>query len=286
MANIQKNTKAYDRLKTDLEAIVFRSRSQLEKAAKEIAVRAHWEVGQRLSQSLDETESASANTIITALAQDLNLHKSVLYRAFQFFRAYPDGLPATPAFEKLSWGAHTELLPVSDQAERLFYITSAAEKNWTRQELRQAIQADEYRGGGPEKNVKNKTGTTGADMLARPVPGLYTYAAELERVVDGDTLVVRLDLGFDVLKRERIRLRGVDAPELATPEGEKAKAFVEKTLKGIDQVVLRTHWHDMYGRYVADVCYTKKDADMDDVLLNGRFLNQELLDQGLAVFAG
>jgi micrococcal nuclease len=40
----------------------------------------------------------------------------------------------------------------------------------------------------------------------------YIYQATLERVVDGDTVDVVIDLGFSTFRRERIRLYGVDAP--------------------------------------------------------------------------
>jgi len=44
----------------------------------------------------------------------------------------------------------------------------------------------------------------------------YRYRAELDRVVDGDTLDVVIDLGFYIRIKERIRLEGVDTPELGT----------------------------------------------------------------------
>jgi micrococcal nuclease len=46
---------------------------------------------------------------------------------------------------------------------------------------------------------------------------MYHYKAKLVRVIDGDTIDVDIDLGFDVwLKRQRIRLAGIDAPESRT----------------------------------------------------------------------
>ena len=276
MTNIIQNKKEYNQLKTDIQDIIATGREQLEKVAKEISVKTHWQVGRRLSQSIEQAESDRANEIINSLASDLGMHRSVLYRSFQFFRAYAEGLPSTPQFKSLSWGSHMELLPVSDEKERLFYINRSAEENWSRKELRAAVKAREHLAG----STKNKP----ADVkhLKRPVPGLYTYVAELERVVDGDTIIVRIDLGFDVLKRERIRLRGVDAPEIETDEGKKAEKFIRKKLRGIEKVILRTHWHDMYGRYVADVLYDSRDLSKDEVLKKGRFLNQELLDSGMA----
>lgn len=56
---------------------------------------------------------------------------------------------------------------------------------------------------------------------------LYTYEAELERVVDGDTLWVKIFLGFGIVARKKLRLRGIDCPELDTPAGKRAKKFVD-----------------------------------------------------------
>ena len=48
-------------------------------------------------------------------------------------------------------------------------------------------------------------------------PDAFVYQAELERVVDGDTVDVTLDLGFDVkLHKQRGRLHGIDTPESRT----------------------------------------------------------------------
>jgi len=278
MKKIVKTKNEYNRLKSDLENIISKGRARLEKAATEIAVETHWQAGRRLHESLGESRTESSGELIEKLAQDLGVHNSVLYRSLQFFRKYPERLPDTDEFRSLSWGAHVELLPVNDEEERVFYITRAAQEKWSREKLRGAIRADEY-----AKREKGKKKNRDVE-LERPKPGLYTYEAELERVIDGDTIIVRVDLGFDVLKRERIRFRSVDAPPLETTEGEKAMRFVKKALKNVKTLVLRTHWHDMYGRYVADVLYDKKEESKDRVLKKGRFLNQELLDSGMAVF--
>jgi len=276
MSKVKITKKDYNLLKKDLEHIISSGQRSLENAVKEIAVRTHWEAGKRLDSSVGKKTDAAASSIIADLEHDLNLHKSVLYRSLQFFRTYPGGLPRTQEFNSLSWSSHIALLPLSDENERLFYMSRAAEEKWSSRNLRDAISADEYGIKKKEKNAKAQ--------LKRPEPGLYTYECELERVVDGDTIIVRIDLGFDVIKRERIRLRSVDAPPLETPQGEKAKKFVEKKLRGIGNVVLRTHWHDRYGRYVADVLYQRNNEKKENVIRKGRFLNQELLDAGMAEF--
>lgn len=102
---------------------------------------------------------------------------------------------------------------------------------------------------------------------------LYTYHAQIERVVDGDTLLAVIDLGFQTRIRHYLRLRGLDAPELDTADGKKAKTFVERALAKVGHVLITSSRSDKYARYLADVYYGKQD---------GEYLNQRLLDEGLA----
>jgi len=106
---------------------------------------------------------------------------------------------------------------------------------------------------------------------------MYEYRAKVTHVVDGDTIDVRVDLGFKIYFDIRLRLFGIDTPELRGEEyeaGMKAKRFVEE--KVLDrEVIVKTHKDKTgkYGRYLAEVFY-------DDVSLN-----QTLLGVGLARLA-
>jgi len=102
---------------------------------------------------------------------------------------------------------------------------------------------------------------------------LFTYQASIDKIIDGDTLLVTLDFGeFSI--SQKLRLRGIDCPEIATAEGKKAKRFVESRLKGLNFIIVKTYKDrtDKFDRYLADIFYG--DAQT--------FLNQELLDNGLA----
>jgi endonuclease YncB( thermonuclease family) len=111
---------------------------------------------------------------------------------------------------------------------------------------------------------------------------LYAYKALVERVVDADTAWLNVDLGFDCWSRQKARLRGIDAPELSTQKGMAAKEAVEARLKEAAFVIIKTHQSDKYDRYLADVFYSPRGKDAEKVLKEGVFLNQELLDLGLA----
>ena len=117
---------------------------------------------------------------------------------------------------------------------------------------------------------------------ARPTQDLYTYVAYIERVIDADTIIAKIDCGFGVRIRQRLRFRGIDAPEMKTMAGEKAKAFVLERLKVLSFVVIKTYGSDKYDRYLADIFYFPKERDPHVVASEGKYLNQELLDQGLA----
>jgi endonuclease YncB( thermonuclease family) len=118
-----------------------------------------------------------------------------------------------------------------------------------------------------------------------PVHKLHTYKARLDRVVDGDTLYVILDLGFKTSHREKLRLRGIDAPELNTVEGAKSSAALKRILKNVPFLVVKTSAVDVYGRYVCDIFLAEKDKENDPqkVADEGKFLNQILLDKKLVL---
>jgi micrococcal nuclease len=86
---------------------------------------------------------------------------------------------------------------------------------------------------------------------------IYIYKAELVRVVDGDTVDLIIDLGFDTSRRERFRLYGVDAPEMNTAEGKAAKAWLWEALQPLEAIYVQTVQletkakRDKYGRFLA-----------------------------------
>ena len=86
---------------------------------------------------------------------------------------------------------------------------------------------------------------------------IYIYKADLIRVVDGDTVDLVIDLGFDTLRKERFRLYGVDAPEMNTAEGKAAKAWLIGILGPYGAIYVQTIQletkakRDKYGRFLA-----------------------------------
>jgi len=111
---------------------------------------------------------------------------------------------------------------------------------------------------------------------------IYTYQALVERFVDGDTLLVNVDVGFGIWKREKLRFRGIDCPEMGTLPGNRARKFVEEELGKCGFVVIKTYKTDKYDRYLVDVFYLPGEKDPVKVAAEGMYLNQALIDKGLA----
>jgi endonuclease YncB( thermonuclease family) len=110
----------------------------------------------------------------------------------------------------------------------------------------------------------------------------YTYPAKVESVIDADTLWVIVDCGDGILTRQKLRLHLIDAPERGTPEGDKATRFVKRVLRKNPDIVICTHHYDKYARYLADVFYHPDSTDPKAIYAQGIYLNQQLLDKGLA----
>ena len=84
---------------------------------------------------------------------------------------------------------------------------------------------------------------------------MYEYAVkEIVKVVDGDTVDVVIDLGFDLSKKERVRLAGIDTPESRTRHTEEkvfgleAKAYLKTRLEGCEKLIVKTEKDGKYGR--------------------------------------
>lgn len=84
---------------------------------------------------------------------------------------------------------------------------------------------------------------------------MYEYRASVVRVIDGDTVDLRVDLGFDASLNMRVRLAGIDAPERGQPGGSEATAWLTQKLPMRADVVLKTQKYrrEKYGRYLAEI---------------------------------
>ena len=107
---------------------------------------------------------------------------------------------------------------------------------------------------------------------------MYEYRVFLDRVVDGDTVDVHIDLGFDVrLTSQRIRLFGLDTWESRTRDlevkakGLLAKEFTKSMVQEAERIILISHERGKYGRILGEL------------ICDGVNLNDERIANGHAV---
>ena len=115
---------------------------------------------------------------------------------------------------------------------------------------------------------------------------MYTYNIKLLKVVDGDTIDAKIDLGFDVSVKKRVRFLGVNAPESRTRDlEEKAKGLaakdrVKQLLEGAKTIQLNSHGVGKYGRCLGELHIDVVDGQ-EKVTLES--VNELLIKEGHAV---
>ncbi len=312
------NVESYSQL---LEAI-REARAASEQRASQEKVRLAWETGNLINRHvlLNADRAAYGENVILRLAKDLETSETELRYMLQFAREYPihptsDELTWSDYREMLSLNDPKEREQLAEQAKK-----GKWDINRIRQEIKRANAAREgktlpketlhatHGKPGTYRVIKAKIGPY-EDQLALDLgfsnyyqPGelkhlkegdavfaerdregyaltktpalpsdLYTYRAYVVEVIDGDTFRAIVDLGFEFVTEQKLRLRGLDAPELDTLEGKASKSFLESKLKKGAPVLIRTEKSDKYDRYLADV------------FVDGKYLNEELVEKKLAV---
>jgi len=107
---------------------------------------------------------------------------------------------------------------------------------------------------------------------------LYTYKAKCVRVIDGDTIVCNIDMGFYTqLNEQTIRLARINTPELPSAEAYKAKARLQNLIEE-KEIVIKTEKNksktngfnifsgkDKYGRWLGEIFY--ETQNINDLLV-------------------
>ena len=108
----------------------------------------------------------------------------------------------------------------------------------------------------------------------------------INRVLDGDTIDVTIDLGFDLYKKERVRVAGVDTPEKRTRDLEEKELGIDATnwlkekldgaIAGDDDLVIRTELVGGVGKYGRLLGWLYIGGD------SASSLNEQMIDEGYA----
>lgn len=106
---------------------------------------------------------------------------------------------------------------------------------------------------------------------------MYEYKVKVTDVIDGDTIDVVIDLGFDIFTNRRVRLAGIDTPESRTTDlnekklGIEAKEYLKHLLRNASNVVIKTLATDVnekYGRVLGQVYINSSTMSVNDLLVS------------------
>jgi len=111
---------------------------------------------------------------------------------------------------------------------------------------------------------------------------MYEYRVEVDRIIDGDTVDFIFDLGFDIKKKARCRLYGINAPESRTRDLEEkekglaAKDWLIKRLTDAEIMVCTKKGTGKYGRWLAEILVKEPENGWTNI-------NKEMVKKRLAV---
>jgi micrococcal nuclease len=103
------------------------------------------------------------------------------------------------------------------------------------------------------------------------------YVRKIENVVDGDTIDVLIDLGFDIMFKSRVRLAGIDTPESRTRDlaekalGLESKEYLKKALKDAKSIIIKTekmNSSEKYGRILGWLYINGETVSVNDMMIN------------------
>jgi endonuclease YncB( thermonuclease family) len=273
MKNNILSTNEYSILVHDLSSLISRAKDKIEEFAKSQLVQTYWQIGKRIDGEYLSSNANYYSLITKDLADDLEIDERTLRRCVQLFKTYPN---SPPSQNFLSWSHYKYLLSINDDKARQDLEQKSGEEKWSVPKLANEI-----------KNLNNETKAIGKSKIIRPTKANYLYRAQIIDVIDGDTLLLNVDLGFEVIKKQRVRLAQIDAPEMETKEGQKSFKYLRDLAAKLDFVIIRTNKVDIYGRYLGDIFYpeisdgSNASNEKIEIFEKGVYLNEKLVDNGM-----
>ncbi|MCK5012805.1 MAG: thermonuclease family protein [Candidatus Omnitrophica bacterium] len=263
----------YAKLSRDIRTLIEEGRQRAAQSARQELVQTYWQIGRRICGEGLPENAGYGDAVLEDLSDEIGIDLSTLKRCVHFFQTYISATSST----NLTWSHYKHLLPINDAAERTWYEDLTEEDGLNVIELSRAIKEDLY-----THSLKSHGGKRAARKLIRPTEATYVYKAVVERVIDGDTVLLKIDLGFQVWKEQRVRLAGIDTPSMDEPRGREAYRFTLNELAKVDFVMVKTNKIDIYGRYVGHIFYSTKKLSKGGIFLKGEYLNRNLVARELA----
>lgn len=312
----------YQKILAKVQTEIKKTEAQIVQTVNRQKVEMCWQIGKIIEQHLLENDRADyGKKFFKQLATDTKIAQTTLYQMRSFFKAYPK-LPKDEAGLNWSHYRNLSSIKNTEQRKQLEDLTKTQNLDGEElrqkiskskpQKQKEPTKLRVNRGQlftytktaegeidlgfnvflsqssvilSTAKDLKKQTQNSAHEILrfTQDDKRWFTYFATLERVVDGDTIHVKLDLGFGVKHREILRLARINAAEADTSSGKKATNALKKILKDVKFLIIKTNKTDIYGRYVADVFFDEsgKEKDLSKIAAQGTYLSQLLLDKGL-----
>lgn len=275
------NQKQYQSLQNEILQILNQTKQQVQNLANAILANSYWQIGKRIEDEGLTQNANYQNLLLESLERDLKIDKNTLSRALRLYRSYPNGVQ-----DGLSWSHYRRLITINDEGSRQFLTNQVKEGGWSVRQLESSIK-DLNDGKFVDKELLvSENASKNSAKIKRPTDPSYLYKAKIINVVDGDTLILNIDLGFKVIKEQRVRLTQIDASEMKTEAGQKSHHYLRDLCASIDEIAVKTNKVDIYGRYLADVFYlpveAKRGTTQSDIFSNGIYLNAKIVKDGMA----
>lgn len=264
--------KQYQKLQSEIATLLQNAKKKMQDTTTGILAQCYWEIGMKIEQEGLRENANYKNLLLENLEEDLRIDKSTLFKALKFYNSYPKGVQ-----DGINWSQYRRLITINDPKTRNQLTQKTKEQNLSVRELEVSIK---------ELNEPNSTTKKSTTKIKRPTDPSYLYKAKIIDVVDGDTLILHIDLGFEVIKKQRVRLTQINAPEIKTAAGKKSHQYLRDLCASIEEVAIKTNKVDIYGRYLVDVFYlktaAKKGTTQGDIFSHGVYLNEKIVEDGMA----
>lgn len=140
------NNKDYETLIRDIENLVSSSKSKIANTINDTMVETYWNIGKYIIEfeQKGKLKAEYGKQLLLKLSKDLKLRlgngfsRSNLYNMRKLYELYPIFQPLAG---KLSWTNLCEILTISDELERKFYIEEASKEKWSKRTLRRQIES-------------------------------------------------------------------------------------------------------------------------------------------------
>ncbi len=265
------NSTSYQNLVKDISFLISDGKKKAEDLVKNQMMLTYWQVGKRIANEQLTHNSNYYWLILEDVSKETGVDKATLSRSVQFFKLYPN----QPQLSNLSWSHYKSLIALKSPDLRVELEEKAKKENWSKNKLIEAIK------------IRSEESSQSLDtQLTRPTKPNYLYKATIANVIDGDTLLLDIDLGFQTIRKQRVRLNQINAPEIKTKKGKESFNYLRDLSANLGTVIVKTNKIDIYGRYLADIFYpltkTTNQTTQAEIFQTGVYLNEQIVSEGFA----